>query len=231
MSTAKNIVRIAAKGKATHAIIFLHGLGDTGNGWTFLADQLRTDPAFNCVNFLFPTAPDMPITANNNYRMPAWFDIKEWDPEMRNFDNEGYVKSLSLIKDYVKEQIDLSIKPENIMVGGFSQGAALALGAALSLPFKIGGFISLSGFISRDSSLWSGMTNKSNIDSPIFHGHGTNDPVVAHKKAEEALNFFSKEHAFTNYKLHSYRGLEHSMGPEELSDLHKFIKDTWNLQA
>jgi hypothetical protein len=37
MSAGISAVRIPAVGKHTASVIWLHGLGDTGNGWSFLA--------------------------------------------------------------------------------------------------------------------------------------------------------------------------------------------------
>ena len=64
---------LAGKDKNTATVIFAHGLGDTGHGWTFLAEQLR--PRFPYIKFIFPHAPSIPITLNGGMRMPGWFDI------------------------------------------------------------------------------------------------------------------------------------------------------------
>lgn len=72
------LVKLAApKQPATHALIFLHGLGDSGKGWSFLGQQLRAmDPkAFQSTTFIFPTAPIVNITANGGYPTNAWFDL------------------------------------------------------------------------------------------------------------------------------------------------------------
>ncbi|CCF56601.1 hypothetical protein KAFR_0B03050 [Kazachstania africana CBS 2517] len=228
MSTA---IKIASKIQpATHALIVFHGLGDSGQGWSFLASQLQNDKAFEKTDFIFPNAPTVPVTANGGMVMPSWFDILDWDPEMRKVDAKGYFRSIDVVANCVKEQIEKGIMPENIIVGGFSQGASLSLGSSLTLPWKIGGFVSLSGFISKDESIWQKRKNDLNVNTPIFHGHGTWDPVVAVKKGKEAQEFFTKDCGFKDFEFHTYEGMEHSVSPEEMIDLISFIKRAWGLQ-
>lgn len=73
-SMALKSVIFPASGKHTATLIFSHGLGDTGHGWSFLAEQLAH--AFPYVKFMFPNAPSIPITLNGGYKMPGWFDVK-----------------------------------------------------------------------------------------------------------------------------------------------------------
>ena len=69
----KSVV-IPAKQAHTATVIFSHGLGDTGHGWTFLAEQLGS--SFPYVKWCFPHAPMRPITLNGGHKMPGWFDIR-----------------------------------------------------------------------------------------------------------------------------------------------------------
>ena len=233
-----NAIRVAAKVQpATSAIIVFHGLGDTGAGWEFLADHLRADKAFQSTNFVFPNAPMMSITANAGTAMPAWFDIKEWEPYISDFDTEGYMKSLGVVSDYIKEQIDGGIPATNIVVGGFSQGAALALGSMLDLRWKIGGFFSLSGFLSNDLKriIWENEETQRlksiNIETPVFQAHGDIDPMVALRKAESTRDFMVKDCGFKNLEFHVYRDMVHTTVPQEIDDLIGFIKRCWGYDS
>lgn len=49
-------VVIAAKTKQTATVLWCHGLGDTGSGWSFLAEQLS--PLFPHVKWILPNAYD-----------------------------------------------------------------------------------------------------------------------------------------------------------------------------
>ena len=53
------IVKNAAK-KHTATVIFSHGLGDSGSGWSFLPSEL---PSLNDhVKYIFPTAKSQPVS-------------------------------------------------------------------------------------------------------------------------------------------------------------------------
>lgn len=61
MTTPRAIV-IPANKKHTATLICVHGLGDSGAGWTFLAENWRRRGKFEDVAFVFPSAPNIPIT-------------------------------------------------------------------------------------------------------------------------------------------------------------------------
>src|SRR4051812_37761994 len=58
---------------ATASIIFMHGLGDTGHGWSPIGKQLAR--RFPYCRFIFPHAPKQPVTLNFGMSMPSWYDI------------------------------------------------------------------------------------------------------------------------------------------------------------
>lgn len=228
------MIRIPAlKQPATHGIIFLHGLGDSGQGWSFFAQQMQalSPKSFQSTTWIFPTAPQIPITANGLYPMNAWFDLMEWDPEMKQFDSAGYAKTLKHeVREYIDNLINKEgIPPSNIILGGFSQGAAVALGAAIDLPWKLGGFISLSGFISCDKSLFPNGEQSKNLQTPIFHGHGDCDPVVALSRGRASIDWMVKTYGFQSTEFREYHGLQHSADMQELADLCAFIKKSWGV--
>lgn len=62
------------------AVIVLHGLGADGNDFVPVAQML--DPGVG-VRYVFPNAPEMPVTINSGYVMRAWYDIREGDLTQR----------------------------------------------------------------------------------------------------------------------------------------------------
>ena len=62
--------------QSTHkaSIIWLHGLGDSGNGFLPIAPELGLPEELG-VRFVFPHAPEQPVTINGGMVMRAWYDI------------------------------------------------------------------------------------------------------------------------------------------------------------
>jgi predicted esterase len=71
--------------KHTATVIFFHGLGDTGKGWSeILDDAFRAKLPY--VKFLLPNAPNRPVTCNDGHVMPAWFDLDGLNSKFRIYD-------------------------------------------------------------------------------------------------------------------------------------------------
>lgn len=244
-------VRInSLKQPARSAVIFLHGLGDTGAGWTFLADeaqQLTQQPGspyygrFDHTRFVFPNAPVQPVTVNHGQAMPSWFDLHTLGSDSlqelldtQREDAAGVLRAVGAIDRHVEELLSdktAQIEPENIVVGGFSQGAALALASAVLQDRKLGGFISLSGFLRiRDvllskAALVGGAARLANFETPVLHCHGDADPVVQYKFGLYTKDFYKKELRLPNYRFLRISNMPHSVFPEELQEVYKFIAD------
>jgi pimeloyl-ACP methyl ester carboxylesterase len=100
------------------------------------------------------------------------------------------VKSMSsMIHSMVENQMMLGVKPENIVLGGFSQGGALALYASLTCPVRIGGSFILSAWLLapwefKDMVKPSVAHALPNCPSPMLQSHG-----LADKKVGFLLNY------------------------------------------
>lgn len=75
--------------------------------------------------------------------MPAWFDIRGLDPQAGE-DADGIVNASNYVHGLIDKEIKDGIPSERIIVGGFSQGGALALYSALTYPKKLAGIVGLS---------------------------------------------------------------------------------------
>jgi len=129
--------------KQTASMIFLHGLGDTGHGWAGLLNTIRPDH----LKVICPTAPVIPITLNLGFRMPAWFDIESLENLEEEPDIAGLQRSAQLVYKHIEGEIRFGIPSDKIIIGGFSQGAALALYCAMHFPKPLGGCVALSTFL------------------------------------------------------------------------------------
>ena len=58
-------------------IIWIHGLGDEGNSWRSLSDDIQVPSLSQPIVWKFPNAPTAPVTCNGGFRMRSWFDIED----------------------------------------------------------------------------------------------------------------------------------------------------------
>lgn len=161
-----------------------------------------------------PTAKVMPVTLNAGFQMNSWFDLKTLDisgPE----DEAGIKDASTLVQGIISSELKSGISSNRIMLGGFSQGGALALYAGLTLAEPLGGIIAFSCWLPLHRSFPD--AKKTSSEVPVFQCHGDCDPVVPYKMGQMSasiLKSFMKDVTFT-----SYRGMSHSSSPDELDDL------------
>lgn len=75
-SSSSSIRRMAplvfpAVGRHTATVIFSHGLGDTGHGWSDAVEMWRKRQSMNEIKFILPHAPHIPITMVSNLNLQA----------------------------------------------------------------------------------------------------------------------------------------------------------------
>ncbi|ORY41750.1 acyl-protein thioesterase 1 [Leucosporidium creatinivorum] len=213
---------VEAVGKHTATIIFSHGLGDTAAGWYPLARSLAAKPQFSHIKFVLPTAPTQPVTLNGGMRSTSWFDIKSLtpggpDPE----DEQGLLASVRTIQGLISKETDAGIPASRVVVGGFSQGAVIALLTGSTSEFKLGGLISLSGFLALSNKIKSMQVDHA-PKYPVFWGHGTGDQVVRYSWGKMSVEKL-REIGWKNIQFESYEGMPHSFCDEEQDDLEKWI--------
>ena len=152
-----------------YCVIWLHGLGASHGDFIDLMPYLKLDRS-KSIHFIFPQAPDRAITANNHMRMPAWYDIGGWDFETnaRDADIEGMQISIKQIHQLIAQQIEKGIAPEQIIIGGFSQGGVIGLLSALAYPGVLAGAFGLSCYL-PDLSAFNFSTSTSPILSDLFN--------------------------------------------------------------
>ena len=107
------------------AVIWLHGLGASGHDFEPVVPELGL-PQDASVRFIFPHAPDLPVTINGGIRMPAWYDIKSLELG-RTVDKDQLMASADSVAALVEQEIERGVKPERIVIAGFSQGGRLPM--------------------------------------------------------------------------------------------------------
>ncbi|XP_019735464.1 acyl-protein thioesterase 1 isoform X2 [Hippocampus comes] len=202
---------VPAARKATAAVIFLHGLGDTGHGWAEAFGGIRIPH----VKYICPHAPTMPVTLNMRMSMPSWFDIYSLSPNAEE-DESGIKRASDNLKTMIDQEVKNGIPSHRIILGGFSQGGALSLYTALTSQQKLAGVVALSCWLPLrnafpQAAAGGGDTNK---DVTVLQCHGEADPLVpfsfGSRTAEKLRSLLGPEKVL----FKAYPGLPHSACPE-----------------
>ncbi len=168
------------------AVIWLHGLGASGHDFEPVVPELGLNNDM-AVRFIFPHAPNRPVTINGGMVMPSWYDIFEMSLD-RKVDIAQIEQSSQQIKDLINREIEHGVKPEHIVIAGFSQGGAVAYHLALGYPQRLAGLMTLSTYLATNEQINYSAANK---EIPILIEHGTHDPVVPVALGEQASKTLS----------------------------------------
>jgi lysophospholipase-2 len=167
------------------AVIFLHGLGDSSEGWSKLAEalpNLRPNLAKLDITYVFPPAYTISITVNGGEQMPGWFDVYDWPIGISAKDDpKGLAISVKRIEQIVTQlQEEEGIDPSRMILGGFSQGGAVALMAAYNRRKKdappFAGCCVLSGWLPMKDYL--DVSEETATSTPLFWAHGQHDDKI-----------------------------------------------------
>jgi len=209
-------IELETKSNPTAAVIWLHGLGASGHDFEPVVPELGL-PEDAAVRFIFPHAPNMPVTINGGMTMPAWYDIKAMDID-RVVDTDQLVASAEAVARLVDREIERGVNSENIVIAGFSQGGAVAYELGLSYPKRLGGILALSTYFATAKTVEVADANRG---IPISIYHGTHDPMVPEslgRLSVEKLSELGFEPSYQTFPM------EHSVCLEEVQDIGKFIR-------
>ena len=159
----------------TAVVIWLHGLGDSGNGFAPIVPELKIPDALP-IRFVFPHAPVRPITVNNNMEMRAWYDIASLDFNHRA-DRTGVETSAKQVEALIDAEIANGTPAERIVLAGFSQGGVIALHLGTRINKKLAGIMALSTYMCEPDTL-ANEASDANKSTPILMAHGQQDKVV-----------------------------------------------------
>lgn len=205
------------------ALIFLHGLGDTPAGWSSLEYTLPSlKKNLQQLTYVFPPAPMTAITINGGMTMPGWFDIFDWPIAVGSTDDEeGILTSVRQVEAEVEKLHQNGIPNSRIVLGGFSQGGAIALHAAYaaknSEPYAA--CVCLSGWLTLPDRIKAQETSKT---PPLFWGHGRFDDKVLFP--QQAFGVEQLQNKGISVDSSDY-GVGHSADPEEISRLADFLDE------
>ena len=201
------------RAKPAWSVIWLHGLGADGNDFTPIVPELvRKD--WPGIRFVFPHAPVRPVTINGGARMRAWYDIVSTSIDQRA-DEAGVRESIREVDALIARERDRGVPAARTVLIGFSQGGAIALAAGLRREAGLAGVVALSGYLPLQALTASESTSAGRA-TPVFMGHGSQDPIVPLILGERSRNALQALGVPVSW--HSYP-MAHSVCAEEVRDL------------
>jgi len=190
------------------SLIWLHGLGASGDDFVPVASSLQKLTQLP-LRFVFPHAPARPVTINQGFVMPAWYDILSFD-RGGAIDHEGISLAVEQVAALIEAEKTRGFSAKDIIIAGFSQGAVIALNTLLSFPEELGGTIALSGYLQPRA------LRAHPPQTPIFIGHGLEDNVVPCAYGQTAYETLEKAGYRVTWKTYA---MTHSVCDKEVRDL------------
>ncbi|MGL4249215.1 MAG: alpha/beta hydrolase [Aeromonas sp.] len=203
---------------ARHAVIWLHGLGDSGAGLAPLVDALAL-PTDLPVRHLLPDAPERPITINMGYKMRAWYDIRSFEDPAERAVESDVRESTRQITVLLDQLLAEGFAPEHIVLAGFSQGGVIASFTALRYRARLAGLLCMSTYLAAPDKLLGEMSEAARA-LPICYMHGIYDDVVSLSLGWDAKNRL--EHAGLALEWHEYP-MRHEICHPQLDDMRNWL--------
>ncbi|RYR12017.1 hypothetical protein Ahy_B04g069533 isoform B [Arachis hypogaea] len=206
-------------------VLWLHGLGDSGPANEPIKN-LFTSPQFRNTKWLFPSAPNAPVTCNYGHVMPSWFDIHEIpitadSPQ----DESGLIKAVKNVHATIYKEIADGTNPNNVFICGFSQGGCFLISFLYMCLYISRCFHHLLHHTNsfKEKHMYKFPMNCSNVlQTPLLWSHGIIDRTVLFEAGQAGPPFLEKIGVGCEFK--AYPGLAHSISNEELRNLESWIK-------
>lgn len=200
--------------------------------YMFIGQQWLYPPTGGCKCRLGETV----LTKHSSLLMPLppfRFDIFDFDARAPE-DEAGMLKAVTSINKLIQAEVDAGIPSNRILIGGFSQGGAMSLLTALTAERKFAGVAVLSGWLPLSKKM-KAMATPNNTHTPMFWGHGEDDPLIEYQTMGlSSIQFLKNELGIKSadpqapekggLTFFSYEDIPHSTSTEELRDLQEWLK-------
>jgi phospholipase/carboxylesterase len=200
------------------SIIWLHGLGADAHDFEPVVPEI-VRPGAGSWRFVFPNAPQRPVTLNGGMRMRAWYDIKSLD-RGGSEDDAGFRDSDARIRELIAREGERGVPPGRIVLAGFSQGGAVSLYTAPRCAVRLAGVLALSCYLPLQGE-FKARRMPGNQETPIFMAHGRADPMIPMQLGVESCEFLRSQ-GYT-VEWHEY-SMAHSVCAEEIADIGAFLR-------
>ena len=206
----------------TGCVLWLHGLGDCGSGFEWLRHELKLRHVF----IALPDAELMTVAAASGGKKRAWLNLSKMPVTLDEPDYpDALDAAVAKVHGWIDEQAAMGIPHERIILGGFSQGAAVAAWAAATCKHKLGGVVLWSGYAPRAVALEAALASGANASGcPFIAAHGDMDnkiELACGKRLADALQTAKVE--LRSRKV--YQGLGHGCTSEQLEQFKAFVAE------
>ncbi|MDJ0752805.1 MAG: alpha/beta fold hydrolase [Ardenticatenaceae bacterium] len=192
-------------------IVGLHGLGSTER-------QLKT---------LIPLALDRPfiyLSLQAFHPHPtggySWFPI-EFSASGFEVERKVLAESLDRLARFIQEMAgQYHVKESNVVLVGYSQGAAMTHAYLLRHPDSIAAAVALTGTLVEEAKLLAAPLTKLR-DKPLFIGYGTKDPLIQTADMENARDFYADFGVDITYREYP---IPHVVSLEEVEDVGDWLQ-------
>lgn len=201
-------------------VFFTHGLGDSAKPWKMFAKAINSQlptPLKKRIRWVLPNAPIHPKMG-----IQGWYVLNPSDESYD--DEEGQAKSSLKLQGLLDYFIDTKgIKPENVYLTGFSQGAVISTLAALTYKnHRVGGVATISGYLPKRRKFPSFVKSK-NKSIPFLVVHGELDDRIKVHHAKRTVELM-KSANINNVKYHQLKKLGHDVDARVVSLVASFLQ-------
>ncbi|PRB80169.1 alpha/beta hydrolase [Pseudomonas sp. MYb185] len=202
---------------ADACVIWLHGLGADRYDFVPVVKALEL-PADHRVRFIFPQAPTRPVTINNGFPMPCWFDILAIAPQ-RVMNMAQLAESVAMVRGLVEQQIDSGIDASRIVLAGFSQGGAVIMLAAVESGLPLGGIMALSTY---GPGLEQALRDHQGPTLDAFFAHGLHDDILRPELGRQAHDLLQGAGHTAHWHVYP---MGHEVCPAEIADIRDWLNN------
>jgi phospholipase/carboxylesterase len=192
-------------------VIMIHGYASS------MQEIARLAPSISRDGYIY-ACPNAPISFQvRSGRFAYGWSSPGSSPEQVEHEE---VEAAERLEPFFTEVLDrYHVRPQRVLLMGFSQGGSLSLRCGLPRPETFVGLASLSGYLPEAGALRERLPVRRT--QPIFIAHGVNDQYIPLEDAQAARAFLESQEYSPYYREYPMR---HEVGQVVLEDLAPWIK-------